>query len=278
MVLIMGLYDRFIAAVSDLTRFRVTKSNLLFLGVLAGALGVTIVSLAGPLLFLMTRQPAVMYALFIGMTLGGTPLLVRMMRPIRWPSLLATVLGVALMLGIASLRSQAQQLSEEEKGAVKEAVAHGEYELRPAYGLDVAAGVLGMSAMVLPGISGAYMLLLLGRYEQILAAISLAKSFAISAGQSGGAEALRVLIPVAIGALLSLVGVTNLLRWLLRHHQKPTTGFLLGIVLGSVVMLWQVLDPQGQADYAKVGAALVAGFLLTIGLSRVGAKADSQAD
>jgi putative membrane protein len=135
----------------------------------------------------------------------------------------------------------------------------------------VGAGLLGMSAMVLPGISGAYMLLLLGRYEQILAAISLTKEWALSGGRSGDLRALHVIVPVALGAIISLVGVTNVLKWLLRQHAKVTVGMLLGILVGSVVMLWLFVDVKGPSEYAQSGPALGVGLGVTLGISRIGA-------
>ncbi len=129
-----------------------------------------------------------------------------------------------------------------------------------------------MSAMVLPGISGAYMLLLLGRYEQILAAISLMKDYAVSMGRAGDLSALHILMPVAVGAMLSLIGVTNALKWFLRHHEKTTIGLLLGLLVGSAVMLWLVTDVRGASEWGEAGACSVAGFGLTLGLSRIGAR------
>lgn len=272
MILIMGLYDEFISAVADATRFRFTRRGVVFLGVVVVCAVVTVVSLARPLARLVVLYPGAMYALFIGMTLGGVPLLWRMMRPVRGGPVLAMAAGIALMLTIAAAKSDGTGLSKEEKTRIKEMVRKGEFQLRSAYGLDVAAGVLGMSAMVLPGISGAYMLLLLGRYEQILGAIGLTKEYALSLGKAGDPAALHVIVPVAIGALVSLVGVTNVLKWFLHHHDKPTVGLLLGVLVGSVVMLWPMVEAQASSEYAVAGILLVVGFGVTVWLSRIGAK------
>lgn len=272
MILIMGLYDEFISTIADATRFRFTKRGVVFLGVVAICVALTIVSLAGPLARLVTLHPAAMYALFIGLTLGGVPLLWRMMRPIRLGPILAMAAGLVLMIAIAAVKPDRTHLSKEEKTEIKEKIIQGDFPLQRAYALDVAAGVLGMSAMVLPGISGAYMLLLLGRYEQILASIAMAKEYALSLGQSGDPTALHVLAPVAVGALVSLLGVTNILKWLLHHHEKPTIGALLGMLVGSVIMLWQMVDVQTSSQYAGAGALLAVGLGVTMGMSRFCAR------
>ena len=81
MVLIMGLYDEFVSSVADVTRLRFTKRNVVFLGVLGVFVVATIASLAEPTKSLVTNHRTAMYALFIGMTLGGAPMLWRMLQP-----------------------------------------------------------------------------------------------------------------------------------------------------------------------------------------------------
>jgi len=277
MILIMGLYDAFVSAVADITRFRFARRNIVMLGMIGGAAGLTIVSLARPLRTLLETQPLAMYALFIGMTLGGVPLLWRMIRPLNGRAIVALLVGVAVMIGIASVRTDDGKLTREEKAALKAQAREGEIELQRAYGRDVAAGLLGMAAMVLPGISGAYMLLLIGRYADILGAIALCKESVFSMGSRGDLEALHVLVPVAIGALVGLVGLTNVLKWLLRHHEKATLSFLLGIVLGSVIMLWREVGPTTARDYGIAAAMLVVGLAVTYKLSTMGRQNQPEA-
>ena len=109
----------------------------------------------------------------------------------------------------------------------------------------IMAGIAGASAMILPGISGGYLLLLLGQYETILGAVDRVKigllgdsATGISADLSVAIGALDVVVPVGIGVVLGVVGVSNSLRWLLKNHEKPTLGALLGLLLGAVVGLW----------------------------------------
>lgn len=271
MILIMGLYDAFISAVADITRFRFTRHGVLLIGIIVGVAGITIGSLAGPLGRLVATHPIAMYSLFIGMTWGGAPMLGRMIAPWTRGSGVALAIGVLIMIGIALMGSGSERESDEARLARKAAVARGEFELHPAYGLDVAAGLLGMSAMVLPGISGAYMLLLLGRYEQILAAISLGVKYMLSFGSEGDPAAFRILIPVALGMILAAVGVTNLLKWLLHHYERPTLACLLGILIGSGIMLFGRVPLQSGAGNAVAAIMLMVGFILTLILGRIGA-------
>jgi putative membrane protein len=257
MILVMGLYEDFIAAIAEITRLRLRRRSILFLAIIVGAAAVAIAALAGTLSRAVTLHPSAMFSLFIGLTLGGAPLLLKMLRPVRWPAVVGMLVGLGLMVVIAATREEPP-----EKDAIREAARRGEVVVHADYGLDVAAGVLGMSAMVLPGISGAYMLLVLNRYEAILAAIALARSYILSGGQDGSPRVfLAVLIPTAIGAVIGLVALSNLLKWMLQRHEKPTLGLLLGILLGSVIGIWPFGAESKGVDYL-LGLALAAGGLL----------------
>jgi len=113
------------------------------------------------------------------------------------------------------------------------------------------------------------MLLILGRYEQILSAISIGKDYVFSFGKSGDITAFYIIIPVGIGVVISLIGVTNLLKWLLKHYERATIGFLLGIVIGSALTLLRVVAPESTQDYAIGAGALVGGFVATVLLERI---------
>jgi putative membrane protein len=267
MIVVMGLYDEFITAVADATRLRFSKRNLLFLTIVCGTALIAVASLAGTLSRAVTLHRSAMFSLFIGMTLGGVPLLVKMLGRLTKAASIGIVFGLALMVVIAVTNEPPP-----DRQAVEDAVAAGEFVVEPNYPRDLLAGVLGMSAMVLPGVSGAYMLLILGRYEAILAAISMAKSFLLSGGGDGDAAVcLNVVIPVGIGAIVSLVALSNVLKWMLHRYQSFTVGALLGILLGSVVGIWPFDASTQLGDYVIGVALAIAGFAATAVLSRLGA-------
>ena len=98
--------------------------------------------------------------------------------------------------------------------------------------------------MILPGVSGGYLLLILGQYLPILGAIDQVKD-ALAAADLGSAlePATQVLLPVAIGVAVGIAVVSNALRVLLRRFEKATLGVLLGLLLGAVVGLWPFQRP-----------------------------------
>ncbi len=214
MVLAMGLYQEFIDAVADLTAFRFSLRRIVFIAILGlFALG-AIVGLAGVILYLLFHYPVAMYALFIGLTLGGAPTLISALRPVRADVIIATLVGLALMIGVLLLKF----------------VQGGAFPHNSV--MDVCSGIIGATTMVLPGVSGSYMLAVMDQYGRIVGAVD-ERDFAI-------------IIPVACGAVAGIVGLAHLLKILLHRYQRPTVGVLLGILLGSVIGLWPFGKPYEE--------------------------------
>ncbi|MFQ5589739.1 MAG: DUF368 domain-containing protein [Phycisphaerae bacterium] len=265
MIVIMGLYEEFVRSIADVTRLRLTRRNVMFLGIVGlTALG-AIASLAGVMSRTVTLHRSAMFSLFIGMTLGGVPVLVRMSARVKVASVVGLALGLIIMVIIVAEGDRSP-----DREAIRTAVARGTFIIEPNYAGDLTAGALGMAAMVLPGISGAYMLLVLGRYEPILASVSLAKTYVLSLGDDGVPQTfMRVVIPTSIGALTSLVVLSGFLKWMLVKHRDAMVGLLLGILLGSILGIWPFDKGSGPQDYAAGAALSVLGFAATALLSRI---------
>lgn len=228
MLLAVGVYPAFVSAVADLTRLRLRPRALVLLGAVGAAAVSAVLFLAGPVRALVVEARWVMYSLFIGLTLGGVPLVWRLARP---PS---SSLFVGAAVGLAAM------------GAMAFSPAGGGGGEQGGWLPLFAAGVAGAAAMILPGVSGGYLLLLLGQYLPILGAVDAAKRGLLGEGgpdpallaQAGG-----VLAPVAAGVAAGAVGVSNGLRWALERFPRPTLGLLLGLLLGAVAGLWPFQAP-----------------------------------
>ncbi len=259
MLLACGVYPAFIAAVTDLTLLRVRRNAVLFVLALAAGGAAAVVSSAGVIRELVVSQPVVMYSLFTGLTLGGVPLVLRRARPIRAPGWTAGVLAFFGLLALAWLRAGDASTS----GPV----------------LAFVAGVVGASAMVLPGLSGSYLLLLMGQYLPILGAIEGARVALLDPLLGGaapdlaaGAEALWVLLPFAVGVGLGVVAVSHGVRAALERAPGATYGFLLGLLVGAVPGLWPFGEGRGDLTVGTLGLAvlsLAAGAAVTTALCRL---------
>ena len=249
MLLAVGIYPRFVEAVAAVTSLRLRKGPLLLLGLIAGAALTGIVLLAGPVKDLVVEHRWVMYSLFIGLTLGGVPVVWALARPVRPAVLAGALAGIAVMVVLA-LGPRAEAGSQDSNLL-----------------LLFVAGLAGAGAMILPGVSGGYLLLLLGQYVPILAAIEDFEA-ALRAGERAVAlhTFLHVLLPVGLGVLLGVVAVSRLLRWLLHRYEKATLGVLLGLLLGAVVGLWPFQRPVEPIPGQTIvkGRVLVAEDLATV--------------
>lgn len=164
-----------------------------------------------------------MYSLFIGLTLGGAPLLWRRVRPADAVVIVSCMAGIAVMALLASLSPGG--------GAAGSGTSH-------RYEMYFAGGLAGASAMVLPGVSGGYLLLVLGQYVNILSAVGSFKDALSGRDLAVALEAMHVLVPVGLGVVIGVVGVSNLIKLLLARFERPTLGVLLGLLLGAVIGLW----------------------------------------
>ena len=287
MLLAAGVYPAFIDAIAEVTRLHLKARPLFVLATIGGAAVLAIGLLAGPTRDLVVEQRPLMYSFFIGLTLGGLPLVWRLARPATPGVLAGAAVAFALMVVMAF-------------------EAGGGGSGGASTPLLVLSGLAGASAMILPGISGGYLLLLLGQYEPILTAIDDLKEGLI--GDAGLDMArvlasLEVVVPVGIGVVLGIVLVSNGLRWLLRRYEKPTLGALLGLLLGAVIGLYPFQEPvppeigftqQGRivpeselanipdedwplerysptsSEVGAASAALAGGLLLTLAVARLG--------
>lgn len=224
MLLASGVYPRFIGAIAELTTLKFRAPSLLVLGVVAFSALAAIGGLAGPVKDLVVYHRWVMYSLFIGLTLGGVPVVWKMARPASRSLWLGAGAGFAVMAALAL--AQSRGLGEAASGD-------------PGFAYLLLGGMAGASAMILPGVSGGYLLLVLGQYIAILGAIH-SLMVALKARDLGAAwdPAVGVILPVGIGVVLGVVVVSNLLKLLLARCSKPTLGVLLGLLVGAVVGLW----------------------------------------
>ena len=250
MLLAAGVYPAFISSIAQVTTLKLRLRPLILLASVAGAALVAILLLAGLMRSLVIEQRWVMYSIFVGLTLGGVPLVWRLARPATsamWVGAAAAFVAMVVMkLGLGG------------GGDAGEASTVFLFF----------SGLAGASAMILPGVSGGYLLLLLGQYEVILGSIDKLKQ-----GLLGGPDlslvldSMGVVLPVCVGVVVGIVGVSNALRWLLHRYEKATLGALLGLLLGAVVGLWPFSQPVPPEPGEVInGEAVTSETLATIGI------------
>lgn len=238
MLVATGTYRRFIEAVADLARLRWRGGSLLTVGIIGVAAAAAIAVGAGWVAEGLLHARWAMYSAFIGLTLGGAPLLWRMLAPRPLAAWAGIAMGAAGMAALATL--------PEEGGAA--AAGSGT-------GLLFLAGTAGAAAMILPGVSGAYLLLLLGQYQPIIESIRGFTSAASARDLAGAWGEAATLLPVGLGVVVGIATVSNLLRWCLARHEKFTLGVLLGLLLAAPLGLYPFkkgIPPAAGSSYRGV--------------------------
>ena len=264
MLLAAGVYPRFIGAIGELTTLKFRRPSLVVLGSVVAAALVAIVLLAGPVKELVVHHRWVMYSLFIGLTLGGVPVVWRLIRATG--DVAATKQAGTVPQATPSHRLRGRGMGPVWIGALVGFVGMAALAMYQSAGASTAtgghndgfffmflAGLAGASAMILPGVSGGYLLLVLGAYVPILAGVD---AFKEGLRAFDTAEIVRVglavVLPVGVGVIVGVVGVSNLLRWLLKRYERATLGVLLGLLLGAVVGLW----PFEETAEPEVGSII----------------------
>jgi putative membrane protein len=181
----------------------------------------------------MNSYPVSTYAFFFGLILGSALYIYRKLDGITWKSVVAAIAGFLLsftIIGLGALGATHTPL-----------VIFG-------------SGAVAISAMVLPGISGAFILVLLNQYEHVLGAI---KEMQIG-----------TIVIFAAGAFTGLFLFSRLLSYLLHRHENVTKSFLVGLMLGSLRLQVEMVAQTEMTILSSALALLfvVGGFALVISI------------
>ncbi|MDT8400901.1 MAG: DUF368 domain-containing protein [Bacteroidales bacterium] len=194
------------------------KVNGNFLLAVFGGILLSVFSLARLLKWLMENHPVLIWAFFFGLILASAIIVIRKISSWNFARLAGLLAGTALMF-VITLFTPAQTTD--------------------AYWYVFIAGAVAICAMILPGISGAFILLILGKYQFILGAVN---DFNIP-----------VLLIFGLGVITGLLSFANLLSWLFRKYHDLTIAVLAGFIIGSLNKIWpwketvrSMIDSHGE--------------------------------
>ena len=226
--LILGIYERLVTAIShfDVTFVRHLKNgawlqaarhvDLRFLIALGAGIATGIVGLSSIMHHLVTTPATrpLTLAAFFGLILASGVLVGKMVQ--RW-SVPAALLCVAGAVGAFYVTGLKPIVGE------------------PSVAYIFFCGMIGICAMILPGISGAFILLLLGMYIHVTEALKSIKG--LPRGEFTSEHFQTIFVFVA-GCALGLLIFSKMLRWLLANHESVTMATLCGFMIGSLRKIW----------------------------------------
>ena len=250
--LVLGIYERLIRNVhtgaqvlkalltGDLDGARTTFRQVEWvwlLSLLAGVLTAVAV-LSSILEDLLHDHPVRMAALFFGLVVGSLTVAWRLIRSIGTREI-ATIAVVAVVLFLVlGLRSDTE-------------VAEGTVEIvTKSWWVFFLAGALAICAMILPGISGSFILVMIGMYTEVLGAVNDRDWVALAA--------------TGAGCIVGLALFSTVLNWALEHHHDLVMAAMVGLMLGSLRVLWPWPLGTQTTDLARPSGDVVVPVLLAI--------------
>jgi putative membrane protein len=128
------------------------------------------------------------------------------------------------------------------------------------------AGSVAITAMVLPGISGSFILILLGQYEYLTGVLTSFVDRSLATLTGGGADGLVSLASVisvfGVGAVVGLLSVAHAITWALEHYREATLVFLVSLMVGSLRLpILEIRENIGAWTPAAVGSVVVTGVV-----------------
>jgi putative membrane protein len=233
MALIVGIYTRLIHAIRSfdgtflqrLLTFNLQSAMyrvhwrfmvLLLAGIFSAVLFFTKVV---PLQVYMFTDPELIYGLFFGLIVGSIFVLIKALDSFGWWHAFFVLVGTLIGFWVVTL--------------VPTDTSESPFFV-------FLSGSIAICAMILPGISGSYILLILRKYDFILSAIG-------KLGTMDTLEGVVVLLPFLGGAVIGLILFSRILSWLLDHYYAATLSVLIGFLIGSLYVIW----PYQDRSYAE---------------------------
>ena len=240
--LITGIYEELIGTINKINlsllklllsgKFKVfwKEINGNFLLVLISGIAVSFFSLAKLMTILLEEQPLLLWSFFFGLIIASAWLIGKELRPFKWSYLIAILVGTGISYFITTI-----------------APTNSSDNLIYLF----FCGMLAFCAMILPGISGSFILLLLGAYSTVIGAVAnLSSAFK---------ENIGILISVGLGGIIGLLSFSKLLNWLFKKYRHFTIAVMTGFLIGSLNKIWpwqHVTDffvkHKGEEDEEKI--------------------------
>ena len=219
--LIVGIFERLI---NSLKSFNFKAIKLLFTGkfkefakhtdfvflfeVLLG-IAVAMISVAKLFKYLFENYPTYIWALFFGMLLASIFYVGKTIKKWNVGVIVAFVIGIGISLLIA-FGTTAQENDN--------------------FFYLMLCGAIGSSGMILPGISGSYILVLMGDYSLVINGIDMLTN--------NLGESMKIILPVMIGVVVGIVAFAHVLAWIFKHYHDMTISLLTGFIVGSLPIIW----------------------------------------
>lgn len=243
---VTGIYEEFI---DSLKSFNLEALKLLFKGrfgellnyinakflvVLFTGITISIVTLGKVLKILIEKSDVLVSAFFFGLILASIYIVAKMVKKWNLSSIISLIVGTGIAVSLAFIKPASENSS--------------------MIYLFI-CGIAAMSSMILPGLSGSFVLILLGNYQLIMLEAA-----------SNPVSNIKILAPVIIGAIVGFLLLSHAVSYLLDKFYDITVSLLTGFILGSLLIIWPwkqaiyLMDNVTKELILKKGEKIVSGY------------------
>lgn len=226
---ISGIYEELLNTIDKLdfkiismarqqgTRKAWNEYNLSFLLALGSGILISILSFARVITYLLENKPILIWSFFFGLVIASIVYIGGQIKNWNWKAIVALVFGVILSYYITIIEPTTSPDS---------------------YWFLFLSGFIAIIAMILPGISGSFILLLLGSYEAVIGSVNMLSTAVFSADFDMITTAAVRLGLFAVGAILGIKTFSKILTWMFEHYKNITLTLLTGFMIGSLNKIW----------------------------------------
>ena len=246
-----------------------------FLLALLSGIGISILTFSKVITHLLETQPILVWSFFFGLIIASITLIWKEITSWKLVDILFLLIGIIVSYYITIARPVSSPDS---------------------YWYLFLSGFIAIIAMILPGISGAFILLLMGSYETVIGTINTFREGLTTANSEILTQALLKLGVFALGCIIGLKSFSKVLHWMFAHHKNTTLTLLVGFMVGSLNKVWpwkQVLEtrinshgevvpyidksnlPQNSEGETQIAMAIVLailGFFVIFGMEKMASK------
>ena len=223
LAIILGIYERLLEAISHF--FKKFKENIKFLIPVFLGNGVALITMSNVIDYSYKHFPLPTTIFFIGLVLGGIPLLINKTKKEKTNNKLVNIIVFILTFALVIVMAFADKLFGMSKEVILSHLSFG------GYLKAFLVGCISSATMIIPGVSGSLVLMLLGYYYPIVGLIKELTHFHNIIGNG------IVLGVYGMGVLIGLVLISKLLEYLFKKHAKATYCGVLGFIFASIIAI-----------------------------------------
>jgi len=256
---VFGIYEELMEALSGFISDKEKRWHYIRFLVLvfSGAL-VSIFLFARLLAWAFDNYELITVYFFLGLIIGSIPVVVRAHPDMQIKSnrIIAFLGGLIIVVALAQLQGS--------EGVVQGATSQELLRLNWSnYLYFVFSGAVAASAMIIPGLSGSFILILLGVYRTVLDSLSqISKIRTLEAFTPEIKVQIGIIITLAIGVVGGILGFSRLMNWALKHYPALMMYFILGLIIGSLYQIYPGFEFSLQGGAAVI--SLFIGLLIAI--------------